>query len=78
MDIPGGCHCRFSLREKPVVMNCWRSFRGAKGDDAERIPSGEARRYLRSEPDRSRHIPFGQRQFVQRIEQRIREAGRGR
>jgi ferric-dicitrate binding protein FerR (iron transport regulator) len=43
----------------------------------ERIPSGEARRYLRSEPARSHHIPFGQRQFVRRIEESVREAGGG-
>jgi hypothetical protein len=43
----------------------------------DRITTGEARRYLRSEPGRSRHIPFGQRQFVRRIEERVREAGGG-
>lgn len=46
-------------------------------DFEERIPSGEARRYLRSDPGRSRHIPFGQRQFVQRIEEAVRDAGGG-
>jgi ferric-dicitrate binding protein FerR (iron transport regulator) len=46
-------------------------------DFEERIPSGEARRYLRSDPGRSRHIPFGQRQFVQRIEESVRDAGGG-
>lgn len=44
-------------------------------DFEDRITSGEARRYLRSEPARSHHIPFGQRQFVRRIEERVREAG---
>lgn len=46
-------------------------------DFEDRITSGEARRYLRSEPARSHHIPFGQRQFVRRIEERVREAGGG-
>lgn len=41
----------------------------------ERIPSGEARRYLRSEPWQSREVSFGQRQFVQRIEEAVRDAG---
>lgn len=43
----------------------------------DRITSGEARRYLRGEPGRSHHIPFGQRQFVKRIEEAVREAGGG-
>lgn len=43
----------------------------------ERIPSGEARRFLRGDPGRSHHIPFGQRQFVRRIEEKVREAGGG-
>lgn len=46
-------------------------------DFEDRITTGEARRYLRSEPARSHHIPFGQRQFVRRIEERVREAGGG-
>ena len=46
-------------------------------DFEDRITTGEARRYLRSEPSRANHIPFGQRQFVRRIEERVREAGRG-
>jgi FecR protein len=41
----------------------------------ERIDSGQARRYLRSEPGRPHHVPFGQREFVRRIEERVREAG---
>jgi ferric-dicitrate binding protein FerR (iron transport regulator) len=49
----------------------------AESDFEERIPSGEARRYLRRDPGRSRHIPFGQRQFVQRIEESVRDAGGG-
>jgi ferric-dicitrate binding protein FerR (iron transport regulator) len=43
----------------------------------DRITSGEARRYLRGEPGQSHHIPFGQRQFVRRIEEAAREAGGG-
>jgi ferric-dicitrate binding protein FerR (iron transport regulator) len=43
----------------------------------DRIATGEARRYLRSAPGRANHIPFGQRQFVRRIEERVREAGGG-
>jgi ferric-dicitrate binding protein FerR (iron transport regulator) len=43
----------------------------------DRIATGEARRYLRSEPGRSRHIPFGQRQFLQRIDEQVREAASG-
>tara|TARA_R110001592_G_scaffold332242_1_gene615505 strand:+ start:5925 stop:7529 length:1605 start_codon:yes stop_codon:yes gene_type:complete len=46
-------------------------------DFEERIPSGEARRYLYSEPGRSHRIPFGRRQFVRRIEEAVREAGSG-
>jgi ferric-dicitrate binding protein FerR (iron transport regulator) len=46
-------------------------------DFEDRITTGEARRYLRSEPSRANQIPFGQRQFVRRIEQRVREAGGG-
>ena len=33
--------------------------------------------YLRSEPGRAHHIPFGQRQFVRRIEDAVRETGGG-
>ena len=43
----------------------------------DRIATGEARRYLRSEPGRSRRIPFGQRQFVRRIDEQVREAAGG-
>ena len=43
----------------------------------QRILSGEARRFSRSEPQRPHHIPFGQRQFVRRVEARIRDAAGG-
>lgn len=46
-------------------------------DFEDRIATGEARRYLRSETGRSRRIPFGQRQFVRRIEEQVREAADG-
>jgi ferric-dicitrate binding protein FerR (iron transport regulator) len=46
-------------------------------DFEERIATGEARRYLRSEPRRSNHIPFGQRQFVRRIDEQVRETTSG-
>jgi hypothetical protein len=46
-------------------------------DFQDRITTGEARRYLRSEPGRANHIPFGQRQFVRRIDEQVREAGGG-
>jgi ferric-dicitrate binding protein FerR (iron transport regulator) len=46
-------------------------------DFEDRITTGEARRYLRSEPRRSRRIPFGQRQFVRRIDEQVREAASG-
>ncbi len=36
--------------------------------EAQRIAAGEARRYLRTQPQRSNRIPFGQRQFVRKIE----------
>jgi len=49
----------------------------ADADFEDRITTGEARRYLRSETSRANHIPFGQRQFVRRIDQRVREAGGG-
>ncbi|WP_169980817.1 FecR domain-containing protein [Tautonia rosea] len=43
----------------------------------DRIASGEARRFLRSEPGRPRRIPFGLRQFVRRIEADLRESTGG-
>jgi ferric-dicitrate binding protein FerR (iron transport regulator) len=49
----------------------------ADGDFEDRIATGEARRYLRSEPARARRIPFGQRQFVRHVEEQVRKAGYG-
>ena len=46
-------------------------------DFEDRIATGEAMRYLRSEPGRSRRISFGQRQFVRRIDEQTREAAGG-
>ena len=46
-------------------------------DFEDRIATGEAMRYLRSEPGRSRRISFGQRQFVRRIDEQTREAADG-
>ncbi len=43
----------------------------------DRIATGEARRYLRNEPRRASHIPFGQRQFVRRIDEQARAATGG-
>jgi hypothetical protein len=43
----------------------------------ERISTGEARRYLRTEPSRSHRIPFGQGQFVRKIEAEILQASGG-
>lgn len=50
----------------------------ADADFEDRIATGEARRYLRNEPGRSRHITFGQRQFVRRIDEQVREAASGK
>lgn len=52
----------------------WTSTR-TDSDFEERIDSGQARRYLRSETGRSHPIPFGQRQFVRRIDEGVRKAG---
>jgi len=49
----------------------------ADADFEDRIATGEARRYLRREPGRSFRIPFGQRQFVRRIDEQVREAADG-
>lgn len=49
----------------------------ADADFEDIIATGEARRYLRSEPARARRIPFGQRQFVRRIDEQVREAASG-
>ena len=38
-------------------------------DFEDRITTGDARRYLRSEPSRANRIPFGKRQFVRRIDE---------
>jgi len=46
-------------------------------DFEDRIPSGEARRYLRGDPGRAHRIPFGKRQFVRRIEEAVRATGGG-
>ena len=43
-------------------------------DFEDRIVSGEARRFLRTEPNRPQRIPFGKRQFVRRIEAELRDA----
>jgi ferric-dicitrate binding protein FerR (iron transport regulator) len=49
----------------------------AEVDFEDRITTGEARRYLRDEPSRANHIPFGQRQFVRRIDEQVHEAASG-
>lgn len=49
----------------------------AEVDFEDRITTGEARRYLRNEPSRANHIPFGQRQFVRRIDEQVRESAGG-
>jgi ferric-dicitrate binding protein FerR (iron transport regulator) len=49
----------------------------AEVDFEDRITTGEARRYLRGEPSRANHIPFGQRQFVRRIDEQVRETASG-
>ncbi|QDU38210.1 FecR protein [Maioricimonas rarisocia] len=43
----------------------------------DRITSGEAHRFLRREPGRPHRIPFGQRQFVRRLEESVRQAAGG-
>jgi hypothetical protein len=54
----------------------WTSI-DADADFEDRIATGESRRYLRSQPGRPRRIPFGQRQFVKRIDEQVRQAGGG-
>ncbi|MBL8891131.1 MAG: FecR domain-containing protein [Planctomycetaceae bacterium] len=49
----------------------------ANADFEDRITTGDARRYLRNEPSRANRIPFGQRQFVRRIDEQAREAASG-
>lgn len=44
----------------------------------DRIKAGEARSYLRSDPTKPKRIPFGQRQFVRRIEDRMKEHASGK
>jgi hypothetical protein len=46
-------------------------------DFEDRIATGESRRYVRRQPGRPRRIPFGQRQFVKRIDEQVRQAGGG-
>ena len=48
----------------------------AAGAD-ERIPAGEARRYSRSRPGRGARIPLDARQFVRRLEERVRSSSDG-
>ncbi|MBC8290256.1 MAG: FecR domain-containing protein [Planctomycetes bacterium] len=38
-----------------------------------RIEAGQARSYSRTDPTQRKHIPFGQRQFVRRLESELRE-----
>lgn len=55
----------------------WENNSSDKATKAERIDTGEARRYLRSRPSRGARIPFGQRRFARRIDAFVREeAGR--
>jgi ferric-dicitrate binding protein FerR (iron transport regulator) len=41
-------------------------------ESEDRIEAGEAKLYSRSEPGAPRHIPFGQRQFVRRLETEVK------
>lgn len=41
--------------------------------EEDRIEAGQARSYSRSDPTQRKHIPFGQRQFVKRLESELRE-----
>ena len=41
--------------------------------EEDRIEAGQARSYSRTDPTQRKHIPFGQRQFVKRLESEIRE-----
>ncbi|MGB7328540.1 MAG: FecR domain-containing protein [Rubripirellula sp.] len=43
----------------------------------DRIETGQANRYLRSDPTKPQRIPFGQRQFVRQLEDRIQERAGG-
>ena len=51
----------------------WIAERG-DSEFEDRIGSGEAKRFTRAAPNRPHRIPFGQRQFVRRIESDIRNA----
>lgn len=51
----------------------WIAERGDR-EFEDRIGSGEAKRFTRAAPNRPHGIPFGQRQFVRRIESDIRNA----
>ena len=46
--------------------------------EEDRIEAGQARSYSRSDPTQRKHIPFGQRQFVKRLESELREQAGGR
>lgn len=48
-----------------------------KSPVGDQISTGEARRYLRSHPSKPNHIPFGERQFVRRIEAHVFDSGGG-
>lgn len=43
----------------------------------DRIEAGEAKSYLRSDPTKPKRIPFGQRQFVRELEDRVQEQADG-
>lgn len=43
----------------------------------DRIEAGEAKSYLRSDPTKPKRVPFGQRQFVRRIDDRMQEQASG-
>jgi ferric-dicitrate binding protein FerR (iron transport regulator) len=51
----------------------WEPTSKVDASTAERIESGEARRYPRSQPGQGARIPFGQRLFVRQIEAAVRE-----
>ncbi|MEM6471260.1 MAG: FecR domain-containing protein [Planctomycetota bacterium] len=46
-------------------------------EDQERIASGEAKRYSRSQPSKGQFVPFGERKFVRELEQRIQNESSG-
>lgn len=54
----------------------WEPISKDNAPPTERIETGEARRYSRSQPGHGARIPFGQRHFVRQIEAKVRnEAG---